>query len=108
MRVGAVRMIEKTAPALLGKSEIIEYMTMGIVLKSGIPTRKVPCASSSEFRKVNTDATKMPGMASGSVMLRNTRKGEAPTSRADSSWAACTLRKAAVGIHVINIRTLIM
>ena len=74
-----------------------------MVFTWGKPTSSVPWASSRDPRKVNTLATAMPGMANGSVIRKNVRKGPAPASLADSSCCLYTPRKAPDGIHVINI-----
>ena len=79
------------------------YMEVAIVLISGKPTNKVPCASSNDPRKVYMEETAMPGTAAGKVTCINVRIGPAPTSRAASSCWRCTFLKELEGIHIMKI-----
>lgn len=82
---------------------MMPYSSLGMVCTLGRPMSSEPCASSMEPRNVYSEATMMPGLAMGSVTIRNVRSGEAPTSRALSSCWICTVRNAPEGIHTMNI-----
>ena len=87
---------------------MIPYISTGMVLMRARPTSMVPWASSMDPRKVYSVATAIPGVAMGSVTLKNVRMGPAPTSRAASSCWRCTERNALAGSQTINIMELIM
>ena len=100
---GTSRIIANTAPAVSGKDMMMPYSSLGMVCTLGRPMSSEPCASSMEPMNVYSEATMMPGLAMGSVTIRNVRSGEAPTSRALSSCWICTVRNAPEGIHTMNI-----